>query len=436
MIPTAVGLLITAILAFLNFSIGRSVLYPPAQLCLIWSALLGTAMLSGSRFFSLSAESITVFSLGALAFSAGGALRLAFEQQSVRLTAPRPPSIHRRELNWLLTAALVLLIVFLPAFWRYIVSLADPRFSNLWWGIRAGTIAASEMQGLKSLERILYDNLSLSAILLALTAMAYYGERGMSRLVANSLLIVATLYNLATASRAGASTVVLGAVGIRMLKGRKVSWRHLIAGVVAVLVMYVPITLLRSKTGDPTVLVKQDVDTLVELALLYAVGPLAAFDAYVQNPAAVTETWSILHFFYHGANRLGFDVVAPSSHMGYVAVCPTAATNVYTMYFAYYPDFGILGVIVLTAIVGYFMVWLYCAVLPGSRNWLLVLYALAFEGTCKSGFNEAFYFGLNMWVKTGLFCLMLYALDRIVAARAMGPANRYPAETGPVIART
>ncbi len=416
MTAAVVGLTIVACLALLNFRLGASVLYPPTQFSLIWAALLGASLFTRGSIVPLSVDAVTVFAVGAVAFSAGGAMRLAIEQ---RRPSPEPKGAEPvgRPVAVLLPLGLGGLVFLFPVFWRYLLSLADPRFDNLWWAIRSGVIAAAEVQGQKPWQQVLLDNITVAAVLLALTAVAYYGERGTSRLVAIGLILVAAIYGFATGSRAGGAMVLLGSFGIRMMRGR-ISWRHVAAGLLAVTVMYVPLTLLRAaKGGDVPSMAGTDLHIVGDTALLYTVGPLAAFDAYLRSPTTLTENWSIWYFFQHAANRLGFDVVAPSTHMGYVVVGPQGATNVYTMYFAYYPEFGMAGVIALSAIVGYVLVWLYHTAAARRGPWL-ILYGLAFNEICKSGFNEGFFVGLNMWLKAGAFCLALHFLQRISWPRA------------------
>jgi oligosaccharide repeat unit polymerase len=420
MTAAVAGLGILAFLALLNYRLGGSVLYPPAQFALIWAVLLGASLFTAGSIFPLSVNAVTVFAVGAVAFSAGGALRLAIEQRTPsRETHPAERPIGRA-VAVLLPAGLAALVALFPVFWQYLLSLADPRFDNFWWAIRSGVIAAAEVQGQKPWQQVLLDNITVAAVLLALTAMAHYGERGTSRLVALALVLVATIYGFATGSRAGGAMVLLGSLGIRMLRGR-VSWRHAVAGLALVAAMYVPLTLLRAaKGGDVLSMAGDDMRVVGDTGLLYTVGPLAAFDAYLASPSTLTDTWSIWYFFQHAANRLGFDVVAPSTHMGYVVVGPQGATNVYTMYFAYYPEFGMAGVIVLSALVGFVLVWLYRA--AGARGGcLLILYGLAFNEICKSGFNEGFFVGLNMWLKAGAYCLAIYGLQRISVRRAAAP---------------
>jgi oligosaccharide repeat unit polymerase len=424
MIPAVVGFVIIALLLVLNLYLGRSFLYPPSQFSLLWTVLIGLSMFIGGLLFPLSVHAVCIYCVGAIAFSAGGAFRLAVGRHTPQSAQPGEEVIEPYYIYWPLTAALIILVFLLPVYWRYMISIADPQISNIWWGIRAGVIAMSEMQGPKPWQQTLFDNITVITILLALTAAAHYGERGFSRWIAAGLIIVATAYNLATASRAGASVVVLGALGIGLLRRRRISWRLLFVGFLGVLVMYVPLTILRAKGGNIAELAADDMRLLRDIGLLYTVGPLIAFDSYLQDPAMLSRTWSISYFFLQTASRFGLDVNAPSTHMGYVAVGPLGNTNVYTMYFAYYPEFGFSGVILLTALVGYCSVWLYQAA-QSCCDYLLILFGISFHEVCKTGFSEGFFLGLNMWIKAAGYCVVIYSLHRMAAARRVGRASCY-----------
>ena len=413
MIATSVGLAILVALAVLNFRLSGSVLYPPTHFAVIWAVLLAISLVFADSIFPLSVDAVTVFAIGAVAFSAGGAVRLVFEQRRPREYGSAAPQPVNSAVERLLRAGLIGLVLLFPVYWRYVLSLADQRFSNIWWAIRSGSIAQSEFQGQKPIEQLFFDNVAVAAILLALAAMTHLGERGSSRLVAFGLIATATAYNMATGSRAGAAMVLMGAWGIQMMKRGRFFWRYVVVGLLGALLMYLPIALLRmTKSGDVGSMAASDMRVVGDTAILYTVGPLVSFDAYLQNPSSLDETWSISFFFLRAANRLGLDVHAPSTHLGYVSVGQAGASNVYTMYLAYYADFGMAGVILLSAIVGYGLVWLYSA--ASSRgSYLLILYGLAFNEICKSGFNEGFFNGLNTWIKAGLFCAALYGLQRI-----------------------
>jgi oligosaccharide repeat unit polymerase len=413
MTPSWIGAAVLLLIAFLNLRLGRSILYPPAHFSLLWLALLIAALALSGTYFPLSLEAVAVFCVGVFAFSVGGALMLLITQRLP--AAPRPLSTaDSTSIQYFLGGGLVLLVAALPLFWRYVLSVVDPRFDNLWWGIRSGMIALAEVQGQKPWEQFMYDNLTVLAILLALTAVAHRTERAASQVVAGSLVVVATLYNLATGSRAGAFTVLLGSLGIIVIRRGRIMPRHIAVGIIAVAVMFVPVTVLRVRTGD----VNKDLQVVSDIALLYTVGPLTAFDQYLQYPAVLSQPWSVSHSVLHAANRLGFEVDAPSQHLDYVNVGAPWGMNVYTMFLAYFAEFGWLGVVVFPALVGFATVYMYRLAAERGGH-VLILYAMAFSEICKSGFSEGFFMGLNMWFKAALYCVVLYA---VLPVRRKSPA--------------
>lgn len=428
MTASAVGAAILLLMTVVNVRLGESLLYPPALFTLIWTTLLSLSLAFTGAYFELSADSVSIFCVGAFAFSAGGSLRLLLQEGTHgRRLAIRSVSLPRA-VDYLLAASLAVLLLLLPVFWSHILSIANPRFTNLWWGIRSGVIALADTQGQKTWEQFFYDNVTVVSILLALTAVVHYSHRLTSRVVAVGLLAVACAFNFLTGSRSGIAMVLLGALGVSMMKHRRLSVKHIAAGAIGVFLMYAPITLLRAGSNSLLGSASQDLSVLGNTFLLYTVGPLAAFDAYLHSPATLPHTWSISYPFLWAASRMGFDVVAPSTHVGYVAVGPYGATNVYTMYFAYYPDFGWPGVVFLTALVGYGAVWLY-GVASAREGYHLILYGLLFNEICKSGFNEGFFIGLNMWVKAGAFFLALRIAQKIASASSMPqhPVQAHPA---------
>ncbi len=420
MTPALVGVAVLVLLAFLNLQLGGSILYPPAQFALLWSALAAAAAVWSGTYHPLSMEAVTVFCAGAVSFSAGGALTLLIRQRSPAARLPQPTADVDRRIQRCLTGGLILMVALLPLFWQYLLSVADTRFQNLWLGIRSGMLALAAAQGQKSWDRVFYDNLVILAILLALTAVAYYGDRASSKLVALGLVVVATLYSLATGSRAGAFVVLLGALGIMVLRRGRIVPRHIGAGVLALVVMFVPVTILRMRTGS----VERDLQVVGDVALLYSVGPLVSFDEYLQHPSVLPETWSISDAFLRAATRLGFDVKVPSQHLSYVDVGGPWPMNVYTMYLTYFSDFGWIGVMLFPALVGFVTVCIY-QLAKEQRGQLLILYGMVFAAICQSGFAESFFAGLNMWFKAALYCLMLHALSR--AGKQASAARRYQA---------
>jgi oligosaccharide repeat unit polymerase len=134
-----------------------------------------------------------------------------------------------------------------------------------------------------------------------------------------------------------------------------------------------------------------------------------AFDRIVQNPSGIRSSWSISRFFLLTANKLGASFEVPSLHAEYTMISPTMKTNVYTMYFSYFQDYGWAGIVVLPCALGYALTWIYRKARNGSHA-ALVLYGLMFSGILVSGFAEVFFLALNTLLKAVVVVWLVFSL--------------------------
>ena len=405
-----------AVMTGINLRVGRSILYPPALFCAVWSTLLAALLLCGDKFFPVSAQALMIYLAGAAAFSIGGALRGV---SGGLVPAPRrgARSNESRILRRWLVLMCAALVVCFPFYWEYLKAIAATvRMADFWWAMRAGTIAQGELSGAKDASALFYDNLAILAIFAALTAVAHQGENRIRRWHAVALITLGLAYNLATASRSGGMLLVVAAVGITLIRGRSFRFRTVLILTLGFCIVFVPAAVLMKKGGDPNGGFLDNVVSISDMVILYAVGPIVAFDMYLQSPASVDATWTIYRVYLQTMNRLGANVTVPSLHTGYVMVAPGKFTNVYTFYFSYFPSFGILGVVILTAVIGYGLAALYSSARTGRRT-AVFFYGIGFYQICVTGFNEGFLLGANMWLKAALYCFFLYRILPLMRRR-------------------
>src|SRR5207247_643534 len=89
-------------------------------------------------------------------------------------------------------------------------------------------------------------------------------------------------------------------------------------------------------------------------------------------------------------------------------------TNVYSIYFAYYPDYGLAGASIIMLVLGAILTRVYQKAIRGNPR-ALVLYASVFSGILLSGFSEYFLLTINFWVKAVVYTTAIYGLG-------LGPA--------------
>jgi len=179
------------------------------------------------------------------------------------------------------------LVALWPLYWNYLKSMAErSTIENFWLAMRDGTVMEGEKHGFKSASAFIFDNLSMIALFAALTAVAQQGKGGARKWHAAFLIVIGLAYQLATASRSGAMLIVMGAIGITLIRGRSSLLRMATVAVVGFLIAYVPAAVMMEKGGDPDEGILKNVPIVWNGFLLYAAGGVVAFDQYVSNPDA------------------------------------------------------------------------------------------------------------------------------------------------------
>ncbi|MGH9720012.1 MAG: O-antigen polymerase [Bryobacteraceae bacterium] len=397
--------LLLAALAVMNYRLAHSLLYPPALYATLWSLFLLALFLSGNTFYPISGDTMTVYLVGAVAFSVGG---LLIHKRGMSSTQT---GVNRRFVSMVLNGGLLLLVVALPFYWEYIQELAAASLSpDFWYGVRVESIARSEEWSKKSLSALLLENISAGGILFALGAVADGARTRWQKIRLALLVTIALAYQLMMAASSAAVFMALAIIGIDAMRRRRLRIKAILVGslILAVSFSAVAIYLNKGATRSDASLL-ENVGSLVELFEWYALGGVVSFDRVVQQPGSIPAAWSIWRVFMQTANKFGAGFDVQPLHAEYTMISPTMESNVYTIYFAYYPEYGLLGVMAIMVFLGAALTWIYRRAAAGNPKSIL-LYGLALAGMALSGFNEQFFITLNFWFKALVFGLVLYRL--------------------------
>ena len=88
-------------------------------------------------------------------------------------------------------------------------------------------------------------------------------------------------------------------------------------------------------------------------------------------------------------------------------------TNVYTIYFPYYSDFGILGVMVIMLTLGGMATLVYLAARRGHPP-SVILYGLLLSGLLATNFTDPFLTALSTWLQAIVITLAIYSVPLIL----------------------
>ncbi|HHV61378.1 MAG TPA: oligosaccharide repeat unit polymerase [Firmicutes bacterium] len=387
-----------AMLACINACIARSFLYPPAVFAALWSGLLFALAVSGDVFYTISPETMLVYLLGATAFSMGGFIALVLWRDR---SDPRPilsPS-RRAFVRRMLGIGLILLTLAFPFYWHRLQRLsAESDFTNFWVGVRY-QIAYGEGLGV-------FGYLIALARFLAL--IAFYENDGSrtGRTLTFAIIVLAFIYDLLTVARVGLYALIFGLIGISWMRSRRVTLKPLLAGIAAFLPAFAGAAVVLGKGGNVNATVTENLAGVLRSLQVYALGGLVAFDKVVRDP------WSFqgprittLRFFFAVANALGAHFDLPRVIPQYTMT--PAPTNVYTIYFSYFLDYGWVGVGIIMFILGNITARLYQAAARGNPQ-AVILYGVMFWSLMVSCAAEGFFISLSYWIQAVLYTFLLY----------------------------
>ncbi len=418
MIWTAIAAL--ALLAAINRHIGRTFLYPPAMFAATWAAFLTLLWSAGDRFFPVSNATLLLFLTGAIAVSVGGMLTLYWNHLSPRsrvAPASEASAVAGRRLTWLLIA----LALALPVFARYIRELVIGARGTFWVALREQMVLSYEEQG----RFHVLDNLVYLAAIAAMVACWEEDGSRKGRIRMYAAVVLALTYQVATAGRGGAVALLITLFAIRWLKRGKPSWTAIVVSTALVLVLFFSLAWFLRK-GDIVAkdTVMDNAGALYDGFLLYAVGPIVAFDQATQHPGTVAPTQSLSRPFLEIANKFGARYDVPSIHAEFVMVGRIGNTNAYSMYFSYVPDFGVAGSFVLLVVIGMLTTWVFLQ----ANRWrpvAVMLFGYFAASIALSPYAEYFYVALNFIAKIALVSFLLYFRPRRVP-HALRPAAGTP----------
>jgi oligosaccharide repeat unit polymerase len=383
-----------------NYRLSRSLLYPPAAFTCLWSILLLLLILSGDFFYPISDFTLILFMLGSVAFSAGGLLALIAKCETYLQS--RSAS---RQTAMLLDIALIALILMFPMYIGKLHELsALSGVDDFWMGIRTQTsTGVKENVDFGAFSYLLSFSNFVSLAALSESIRSSYSKR-------KTLLILAITfaYGFSTAARTGTITLLLSLVCVLLLHGKfKIKTALIVA--VSFFILFAAPAVLLGKGGAKDAGIAENLTSLIENLQVYALAGMVAFDQTVLRPGVIESNNSTFMFFAALLKALGrsfgFQLQTAPTVLDYTAT--PWLTNVYSVYFPYYSDFGLWGLMAIMFSLGAVLSFFYRFAVTGRPEFIL-LYSLSFGFLMITSFAEAFLTALSYWIQATIFAFVLY----------------------------
>ncbi len=365
----------------MNLRIGRTVVYPPALFSGIWTILLVLILLAGGFFYPLSAETLLIYFVGTIAFSAGGAV--VYRRESLRARRRRTPV--RLCAPWWTALQFAVLLVALPPYLLHLQGIAASGvYHDVWRNLRSAAISVTRQRESFGWYLYLITLSSLLALSLWIDFVNGVRKKRQQWLVAGGFVLALT-YNLSTAGRLGAIILLVSSILAYVLRRRTYAAMAVFGLAALLIATFAAGSILLQKGGSTRDSFRDNAYGVVQSFVTYSAGGVIAFDGVVTGSSMPADRWRTLRFEYIVANALGWQVTVPSLVSGYTNV--PMPTNVYTMYLPYWSDYGWFGVVAFPLLFGAATTWLFRRARDGDPAYT-VAFSLAGCYLLLSGADE------------------------------------------------
>jgi oligosaccharide repeat unit polymerase len=403
-----------ALLAFWSVAMyryGRSILFPPASLGMVWTITLFAIWLCGDLYFPLTTRANEIVLTGVLAFSLGGICAVIVPLRRGR-TLTAVSAKRRTQVDRWLTIAGLLLLVNIPFSYLYFKQLSEtiaPR-ESMWRQIRIASNKANVSgHTALSLESFILPLLSI----VALIAVYEYADTGRRRGRTLFLVLLAGGYQLLNGARSEVLLLLISSVVLLWLKRGVAPIRLLgIMGLVFLLVFSAGQVAMGKYGADAAASLTKNLPRVAEGFGTYWLGGIIAFDQNRQNPE-LRYGWDLGKFYKRIANRFGATYSERDRNLEYTKISPSQITNVYTAFLPYYMDHGgMRGVIGLMFLVGFLSAYVYRCAIRG-KCWAVFTLGAFVYATVMTIFSEEYFAQIMFWVKAGAVPTLVYFAPNI-----------------------
>jgi oligosaccharide repeat unit polymerase len=403
-LPITVALLTLWSLAMVRY--GRSVLFPPATLAIVWAITLFAVWLCGDVYFPLTATADAIVLTGVLAFSLGGVAAVATPLWRGR-TLAAVTATRRIQVDRWLNAAVIVFVVNIPLSYLHFRQLSQtiaPR-DSAWRQLRIA-VSKANISGHSALsfESFFLPILSIGALI------AVYEHADTGRRMGRALLLVlmAAAYQLINGARSEVLLLLISSVVILWLKRGAAPTRLLGMMMLLFLLVFSLGQISMGKYGASSR--KSLTDNMPHVAqgfATYWLGGIIAFDQNRQNPE-LRYGWDLGKFAKRILNRFGANYSEHDRNLEYTKISPTQITNVYTAFLPYYMDHGgMAGVIALMFLVGFLSAYVYRCAIHGNCWAVFTLGAFVYA-TAMTIFSEEYFAQIMFWVKAATISTLVY----------------------------
>jgi oligosaccharide repeat unit polymerase len=398
------ALILPALLALtvVNYRTCRDLRYPPFILSIIWLVVMTLYSFSPIPIDPIGFSTALIFVVVILSFTGGAwfAFLLRAPGSPVRdgEVAPRVTGSSHPRIRVLLLFASVCL---LPVLFAKAMQLAEQSgVENIFIGLRVELLSEGSIG---------YGFLGNASMLSYFTTFVYAIEKSNSkreRVEYYLSLAVSSVYAALSTGRTAVFLIILVLTGISSMR-KGLSIRKLAAAAAVFLLCFGLLAISLGKGGDLQASWSENLSSIQESLIQYALGPLPAFDRVARIGAGPEYGKNVFLDVLNLSRRLaGRPVVSPIQE----EVAVPFPANVYTAIQPVYIDFGILGVVLAFGLIGAASTYFYLRAVVGNRLFIFY-YAISLFPLLYTAFSDQYFAPMLSWFKYFLAAYFYFGIE-------------------------
>jgi len=395
---TLLAISILLVQAIFMYMVAGSWLFPPALYAAYWAGVVAFSAVIQFGDYTMTANALMVFLAGSIVFSIGGyaAMKCVGKKEPIN---PVSPSRKRFIQNCIMVYSAGLFAL-LPLFFSNLKSVGETLEIEEFAVAARFAFGESDRAGIP---RYFISLTSIGGLLAYIAAWLYDGMRR-DRIVLAVAVSAPLAMNVLTFGRTPIYMLIAGVMAIMSFRNAVRIRGLLLAGFLGVsLIVSLGSVLGKGPDFDSG---KSPLYAIVENVAIYFVGGPVGFGHIMEAPASVGEPGLSLRFFTQAALSLGMDISLPKIVLGYFS---DVLGNVYTIYFAYWLDWGWWGVVVMAALAGFVCTLIYSMARQGDP-FAGAAMGMVVGAILNSATGDWIFLSSIPWLLLGLLVLFLWSM--------------------------
>lgn len=386
-----VFLFIIGVNVLFNYYLNKTMGYPPFLFSLVWFIVIFFHFLCYTFdlvvIYELSFKSLLIYTLGVVLFTLGGlAIKLKAKFDYVDPKEHRFFAIRKFFDVVLLSITLLFLPFFLISSYRLAIEYMI--FDSLFAGLRNSTMQEQDIGFSKYGINFAYVSFFLQFYLYIL------GKKNSTKLIISALILF--LFCIFSTGRTFFIVYLCLIFGILMVF-QKLKKKHLLYAFSGFIVLFSTVGILLNNGGSTENNLEENVSGLVGNFMIYLLGSLSAFDAFMHSNYISTYGENSFRFIYSVLYKMGIVDGKPAELVDQYVSIPFD-TNVYTVYKIYFQDFGLLFMMVIVFSMALLHTYYYLKAINGRKFLPTFVYSIMLYPLFMSFFQEQYLSLMPTWI--------------------------------------